>query len=137
MKFLIKTIAFLLFATVSLSANAHTGEAHMWDGKKAPSIKLFVKKDPMSGYNIQIKTKNFKWSPQRASMSHVAGEGHAHIYIDDVKIGRVYGEWYHLATANLNLIPGAHTVRVDLNGNDHAPYIFQGKPLEAKKIINI
>lgn len=43
------------------------------------------------------------------------GEGHAHIYIDDVKIGRVYGEWYHLATANLNLSPGSHVVRVDLN----------------------
>ena len=135
-----KFFSMLLTATlILLSAPtfAHTGEAHMWDGKKSPTLKLIITKDPMSGFNVQIKTKNFKWSPQRASMAHKPGEGHAHIYIDDVKVGRVYGEWYHLATANLNLSPGSHVVRVDLNGNDHAPYMFKGKLLEARQTINI
>lgn len=137
MKRLLSAVFALTLTLISIPSFAHTGETHMWDGKKNPTLKLVVTKDPMSGFNIQIKTKNFKWSPQRASMAHVPGEGHAHIYVDDVKIGRVYGEWYHLATSNLNLTPGPHTIRVDLNGNDHAPYIFKGKILEAKRTINI
>ena len=137
MKKLSRILVLLLLTTLSIPAHGHSGEAHKWDGKKTPSVKLIVSKDAMSGYNVRIITKNFKWSPEHASSTHIPGEGHAHIYVDDVKIGRVYGEWYHLATVNLNLIPGSHTIRVDLNGNDHSPYMFNNALLEAKKIIKI
>lgn len=128
-----KLITALAIASLSLStfaANAHTDGTRMWDGKKKPTIKVIAQKDMMSGYNIRIKTKNFIWAPSRASTAHRAGEGHAHIYVDGVKIGRVYGEWYHLATANLNLAAGEHLIRVDLNGNDHVPYMVGNKLLE-------
>ena len=70
-------------------------------------------------------------------MAHIAGEGHAHIYVDGVKIGRVYGQWFHLNTASLNLTSGDHTILVNLNGNDHRPYVIKGVAVEAKSLIKI
>ena len=130
MKRFIALLAVTLFTLSSTAAVAHTDGSRMWDGKKKATIKVIAQKDMMSGYNIRIKTKNFKWAPERASMAHRAGEGHAHIYVDEVKVARVYGEWFHLSTANLNLSPGTHVIRVDLNGNDHVPYMVGGKHLE-------
>lgn len=130
MKRLITLVTVMLLAFSATTAVAHTGDARMWDGKKKATINVIAKKDMMSGYNIHIKTKNFKWAPARASMAHRAGEGHAHIYLDGVKVARVYGEWFHLATSNLNLSPGEHVIRVDLNGNDHVPYMVGEKLLE-------
>lgn len=134
-KYLIGLTSLLMLATLMPSYAHSSMEPHDWDGKSKPSIELKVVKDEMSGFNVQIKTKGFKWAPQNASKAHRAGEGHAHIYVDGVKIGRVYGSWYHLATANLNLSNGTHIVKVDLNGNDHAPYMYKGKLLAATATI--
>lgn len=124
---------------VGSSTSAHDGEDHgtrVWDGSTKPSIELIVTKDMMSGFNVHIKTKGFKWAPQRASMTHRAGEGHAHIYVDGIKVGRVYSSWYHLNTAGLNLKPGNHTIKIDLNGNDHVPYTYLGKVLAKSVKVN-
>jgi len=43
----------------------------------------------------------------------VAGEGHAHLYLDGEKVARVYGRWFHIPEPG----PGAHSVRVTLNAN--------------------
>ena len=123
-------IAALLVVISGVSATAHEGEDHSsreWDGRSAPTLEVVITKDMMSGYNINIKAKGFKWAPQRASMAHRAGEGHAHIYVDGIKVGRVYGSRYHLSTSQLNLKPGTHKIKVDLNGNDHIPYTYNGK----------
>jgi hypothetical protein len=56
----------------------------------------------------------------------VAGEGHAHLYIDGKKITRLYGEWYFIPS----LKPGTHTIRVTLNANTHEDYAVGGKLVE-------
>ena len=130
--------AFITITLFSMQGSVAAEETpREWDGKKTAKVSLVVNPDMMAGYNVQIKTKNFKWAPNHASMAHRKGEGHAHIYVDGVKIGRVYGEWYHLNVASLNLAPGDHTVLVNLNGNDHKAYVVNGNLLEAKGNINI
>ena len=131
------SIATALLLTTSQFAQAAESAPRDWDGKKPAKVTLIVKKDMMSGYNVQIRTLNFKWAPEHASMAHIAGEGHAHIYVDGVKIGRVYGQWFHLNTASLNLTSGDHTILVNLNGNDHRPYVIKGVAVEAKSLIKI
>ena len=128
-----KFIAMLLSALLFSAQPVYAMESapREWDGKKVPKISLIVKKDMMAGYNVQIRTSNFKWAPNHASLTHIAGEGHAHIYVDGIKIGRVYGQWYHLNIAPLGLKAGKHIVLVNLNGNDHKPYAVKGKALEA------
>lgn len=95
-------------------------------GSPVPSVSLEVLPDPKSGWNAHIVTNNFRFAPERVSTEHVFGEGHAHIYVDGVKINRVYGNWYHLGV----LSEGSHEVRVDLNANDHNPYAVNGVKID-------
>ena len=50
------------------------------------------------------------------------GTGHAHVYINGVKLGRLYGHWMHLT----GLKAGEHTIKVTLNSNDHQDYALNG-----------
>ncbi len=97
------------------------------EGKTHPTIELMVHPDPKMGWNFEVQTSNFTFSPQNASRENVLGEGHAHIYVDGVKLGRLYTNWFHIA----KLEPGEHVITVSLNGNNHAPYYYAGMPLEA------
>lgn len=81
----------------------------------APTLAIAVNEDPMSGWNLHIMTENFTFSPENASLAHIDGEGHAHVYINGVKLGRFYGPWVHLD----GLPEGEVTVEVTLNANDH------------------
>jgi len=92
------------------------------------TVAVEVLADPMAGWNIHITTTGFAWAPERASTSAVDGEGHAHLYLDGEKLGRLYGEWFHL---NRDLEPGEHEVRVTLNANNHHDYTIDGEVVEA------
>ncbi len=97
------------------------------------SVKIAVTKDPMSGFNLRVKTRGFRWAPNHASTMHRSGEGHAHLYIDGKKITRLYGAWHYLGT----LTAGKHVVKVTLNGNDHGDYVRGGKPIAASATVTV
>jgi hypothetical protein len=88
-----------------------------------PTVDIEVMKDAGGGYNVHIKTSNFKFTPARIDQPNVVGEGHAHLYVNGKKINRVYGHWYHLG----KLAPGRHEVKVTLNANQHDTYYHDGK----------
>lgn len=92
-----------------------------------PAVHLEIKRDPMSGWNALIRTRNFRFAPQHASLEHVPGEGHAHIYANGVKLGRVYGHWYHIGS----LPKGKVVVKASLNANDHRALAVNGQPVES------
>ena len=52
----------------------------------------------------------------------MAGQGHAHLYVDDVKVARIYGEWYHLES----LPDEAQMISVSLYANNHQPLAVDG-----------
>lgn len=103
--------------------------------EKAPSVSIDVRRDPMmpTHFNIRINTENFTLAPESVSGDHVMGEGHAHVFVDDVKISRSYGEWYHLP----KLEPGNHTIKATLNTNDHREYAIDGKSIKAVETIHV
>ena len=90
-------------------------------------VALKVTADQISGANVQILTEGFTWAPENANGAHVEGEGHAHIYVDGVKISRVYTPWHHLG----NLTPGEHEIRVTLKANSHQEYTIGGTKVGA------
>ena len=96
-----------------------------------PSVEIEVTPDAKSGYNVRIMTENFTFAPEHASSEHVDGEGHAHLYIDDVKIGRVYGEWVYVGA----LTPGLHEIKVTLNANNHADFMVDGNMIADAVVI--
>ena len=90
------------------------------------TLSIEVTSDTVSGFNVQLMTEGFTFAPENVGGEHVDGEGHAHIYVDGVKISRVYGEWYHLS----GLSAGEHELRVTLNTNSHNDYAIDGEVLE-------
>ncbi len=130
----VATIALFLLATLALAHGDHDHDhdhahadptAHPHGTTEAPAgmtVSLDVRPDPMSGYNVHIVTTGFTWAPERASLAHIAGEGHAHLYVDGEKVARVYGPWHHLE----RLPAGDAEVRVTLNTNTHDDYAHDG-----------
>ncbi len=117
----------------------HSNHAMMHDtpfevaAEDAPEVSIMVMPDPMAGYNLHVMTKNFIFSPQNASGKNVGGEGHAHVYVNGEKLGRLYGAWYHLDA----LPNGEVEVKVTLNTNDHSPLSVDGTLISASQILTV
>ncbi len=103
------------------------------DAASAPTLVIEVLEDRTSGWNLHATLTDFTLAPQRVSTDHVDGEGHMHVYVDGVKLGRVYGEWFHLG----QLDPGDRHIRVELSGNDHAQLTLDGEPIEAEAMVAV
>ena len=85
------------------------------------------------GVSVGITADGWRWAPESVDMEHEPGAGHAHIYVDGVKIGRVYGPGYDL----IGLEPGERHIRVTLNSNDHKQLTVNGEPVEATAVATI
>lgn len=90
-------------------------------GRLNPIVKLVATKDTMGGYNLNIQTNNFFFTPEKAGADAVQNTGHAHLFINGEKIGRVYGPWIYLG--NEKFKNGTNTIEVSLNANDHSSWI--------------
>jgi hypothetical protein len=60
------------------------------------------------------------------------GEGHAHVFVDDVKISRAFGPYYHLP----RLEPGNHNITVTLNTNEHEEYAVDGRSVMDSEVVS-
>lgn len=99
----------------------------------APTLEIEAFPDPVAGWNLNIRTTNFVFSPANAGLAHESGEGHAHVYANGVKLGRVYGDWVHLD----RLPEGAVELEVTLNANDHRPLAVGDLPISATALIEV
>ena len=113
------------------AAHAHPAESVAAPGPM--SVRLDWQPDPLGGANLQIAAEGFAFAPHNAGAAHTPGEGHAHIYVNGVKVGRLYGPAFYLG----KLAAGDNAVRVTLNANSHEPYTWNGSPVEAVAVISI
>ena len=114
----------------------HHRNIELSNSEIVPAIKINLEKDIMSGWNLQVETKDFRFAPESVNENSDGDtstfEGHAHLYVDGKKIARLYSPWFHIN----GLPPGEHTVKVTLNSNDHGVYVVDGNPIEAMQIIS-
>ena len=103
------------------------GFVEIADTTTPPAMQLEVTEDVYGGWNINLNTKNFIFAPEDCGKPHIDGHGHAHLYIDDQKVARLYSPWYHLGT----LPPGKHEIKVVLTSNDHNEYVWRGLPVSS------
>ena len=96
-------------------------------GIPAPELTLMLHPDGAQSRNLHIGITNFEFAPEAVNGPHVPGQGHAHIYVNGVKVARAYGPWMQLDA----LPKGEHTIRVTLNANDHTQLAVDGEPIEA------
>lgn len=93
----------------------------------SPSLVLDVYPDGPQSRNLRIGVTGFNFAPEASNGPHVPGQGHAHIYINDIKVARAYCPWVQLDA----LPKGRHRIRVTLNANDHSVLAVDGQPIEA------
>lgn len=145
-----KTILFLAGLTIGLviyqathkptpeSSNSMNHTMHMTHqtvevvGKK-PTIIAEAFKDVKDGYNVHIQTTGYAWTPEKVNGENIQGTGHAHIYVNGVKVARVYGEWFHVPGSFFKA--GDNTILVTLNANDHSEWIQAGQHIQAEIIV--
>lgn len=99
----------------------------------APAVSLEVTADAHGGWNLRLDTDRFAFTPEQINGPAAAGEGHAHVYVDDVKVSRAYAEWFYLPAAAVG--PGEHTVLVTLNADDHTVWAVDGEPVTASATV--
>ena len=80
------------------------------------------------GHAARVHTRSRKG--QRAERG---GEGHPHVYVNGVKLSRLYSPYMHLGM----LQPGMNEVRVTLNANMHQEYAHNGQTIEAVATIHV
>jgi hypothetical protein len=66
-----------------------------------------------------------------ASSENVDHTGHAHLYVDGVKIARLYGPYFHIP----DLPVGDHEISVNLSSNDHSYYLVEGDKIAARTTV--
>ncbi len=118
-------------SNAEMAAHDHSAATNLPADSNAPSVAIKMIKDPMAGWNLHVTPQNFRFSPENTSTEDILGEGHAHVYINGEKLGRLYANWLHLPS----LPDGDVEVKVSLNGNSHSPLMVGGVPVEAKLIV--
>ena len=125
MRFLI--FIFLIF---SLETFAHHPGHKIEANKPYPSVNLEIYEDNMDGYNLFIKLENFILTPMDVGKKNKSNSGHIHLYVNDIKIGRVYSNWFHIPGRYFNL--KENIIRITLNSNLHDSFVINGNPIESK-----
>jgi len=101
------------------------------------SAELFV--DAMDGYNLQLELAHYSIMPPIkkliGSAPKVQLEGHAHLYINGVKIQRVYGHNLHLPAKLFN--NGINTITISLHDHNHATWTERGVELQTTLTMNV
>ena len=100
----------------------------------APTMELNWEDLPTkNGAKLRLETNNFTFSRMDDDAAHVPNEGHAHVYLNGLKLGRLYSNTYQIGA----LSPGNYTLSVALNSNDHRPYVSDSGPVIGALIFEI
>ena len=131
------SVLFILNLDVASAHDHGATKIHEVQKGEVPTISLHVKKDPTGGFNVQVITTNFFWTPEKASEKHIEGQGHAHVYLADQKIIRLYNNWFHLNTFQFATTSGEQLLRVELVGNDHAPITVNAEQISSELLVDV
>ena len=113
--------------------SAHGHGTRSVPAEDAPTLSLEVSKDAIEGYNVEFRTSKINFTPQSPGISHVDGQGHAHVYVDGVKVGRFYEKKAYLG----RLDPGTREIRATLSDNLHGEYAVNGRAIEAAVTLDV
>ena len=137
----LESFSFTADATGSFPITIHVGaesggedhHAKTIEGPPGMSVSVSATPDNESGANLSIGTTGLTFAPDKVDQPHVPGEGHAHVYVDGVKLGRVFANDHYIS----DMDPGERTIRITLNANSHEQFAIDGQPVEATTIVTI
>lgn len=102
------------------------------EGEPAPRIAVSVRADG-AGWIVDVAAEEFTFERDLADGLHIAGTGHGHLYLNGLKLGRLYEPSARIGA----LPPGRHQISVTLNTNDHRAYVVDDLPVRASAMIEV
>ena len=122
----VKFSIFLLFISVNCFAH-HPG--NKIDAEKPyPLINLEIIKDKVDGYNLYIDLENITLNPSQIGSENQPNMGYLQLFVNDIKITRVYSNWVHVPQRFFNLKD--NFIKITFNSNLYDEFTIEGKPLE-------
>lgn len=82
---------------------------------------------------LRLRTERFRFIAPGETAPRAAHAGHGHLEVDDESIAMFYRDRYVLPRFQ----PGTYTLRVTLNGPDHAPLAVEGRMLADTVILDV
>ena len=105
-------------------------------GAPIPGVQIVeAKRDMMGAYSVRIETNNFVFTPDRVDEASVPNEGHAHVYVNNKKVGREYAEWIYVP-ASFFSEAGPNRITVTLNANTHGEWTYLNNPIQDTRVVN-
>lgn len=102
-----------------MSHNPSTGASAL----PAPQVSLHAIDAPdTDGFALRIAVENFTFHRAAEDAAHLTGQGHGHLYLNGLKLGRIYEPSFTIGS----LPVGSHVLEIVLNTNDHRPYLDDG-----------
>jgi len=96
------------------------------EAEPSPTVSLTANPNP-DGWTVEIISENFAFSRDSVDGPHEPGIGHGHLYLNGLKLQRVYQ-----STVQIGALPaGDYEMRVTLNTNDHRAYTVDGRAVSA------
>lgn len=91
-----------------------------------PKVNMSVERLADQTWQASIRIEDFILDQSLVDSAHRPGYGHGHIYLNGVKLGRVFSDSYSLG----QLEAGDHKLSLTLNTNDHRVLRYGGKPMK-------
>ena len=117
-----------MFLFFSINCFAHHPGNQIDADKPYPSINLTVIKDKIDGYNIFIDLKNFNLNPSEIGGENISNSGYLQLFINDIRITRIYSDWVHVPQRFFNL--KENFIKITIHSYLHDQFTIKGKPIE-------
>ena len=115
----------LLNVGTNMAAMNHGGTGGV-SAKPSPKLRITAP-DGISeaGFHLKLEVEDFSFVLAPDGTQHIQNEGHAHVYLNGLKLGRLYEKNFALGA----IPPDKYELKIALNTNDHRPYVNNGEAI--------
>lgn len=104
------------------------------EGVPVPELGLELYADESDGYNLRILVRNFLMESPVDASDDGNLRGHAHLYLNGVKLTRVYGTALHLPARLFK--QGINSLQLSINDHDHRVWAINREVIQATILMN-
>ena len=93
-----------------------------------PKINIKVSRDKIEGYNLFFNIQNFELSPENIEIKNENNSGYLQLFINDIKISRIYSIWFHAPGRFFN--QKENSIKIKLFTSLHDELTIDNQPIE-------
>ncbi|MBO6657194.1 MAG: hypothetical protein JJ934_09885 [Pseudomonadales bacterium] len=100
-------------------------------GLRVPELAMILARDSEDGFNLHVDLANFQMESPAARTEPLKNSvrGHAHLYLNGVKLTRLYAKDLHLPARLFR--SGMNSLQISINDHNHAVWAVGNDPIQA------